>query len=636
MRGRRLPKAALAFFLLLSAGPAASQEVEERPQIFFEKKVYSDSVGGKRSFYETHVVEKGETLWKILGRSRPLSPERYAEKLKDFVRTNPQIKDPSRLSPGQEIVVPTGERDDGAEDGKTVAYRVQKGDSLSGIYVSRGAPGKGLKEFLEAVREINPSIDNVDRIYAGRMLRLPTETYFGEAPAQVAAAERPETAPPEAPAPAPRPAETEAPAPRTAETGTPAAPLTRDAASAPGQDAQAAAKPQAELLAPKTPAPDASFLETGRKEPEREPVVPPATFPYRGLLSDIFNALGEKWIEKGTMFLPLPSGEELVLLLPDFPLVKFQGGEAALIDFRGGLPPRVRESIPANWKSIRVVSLEGARGAGEMIDRILRVSGYHSVKEGITRPLVIGETVSVVLPARWVIQRTEDSLLSGDLVLLKETPEKPSAELAAVLRYAQRVGVRVLPYADDPKAMEGFLVGVDEEEKDQGIPVGVVIPAGGGIPAVDFSLSILGIPPMEGERLRIGGTGGTYQLVLQPERIFKASGKTHVVDTGKMSNAIRSILKESGYAVFTVAKNESGRSIFERLVKAAGGTVEARREHVIAGGGDAGYTVRISGSSLAFHEGAGFAGRKVFLVRGRAHSATRALLRDLGVEIVEW
>jgi predicted RecB family endonuclease len=124
--------------------------------------------------------------------------------------------------------------------------------------------------------------------------------------------------------------------------------------------------------------------------------------------------------------------------------------------------------------------------------------------------------------------------------------------------------------------------------------------------------------------------------VLQPERIFKASGKTHVVDTGKMSNAIRSILKESGYAVFTVAKNESGRSIFERLVKAAGGAVEGRREHVLAGGGDAGYEVRISGSALALSEGTGVAGRKMFLARGKAHSATRALLRDLGVEIVEW
>ena len=358
--------------------------------------------------------------------------------------------------------------------------------------------------------------------------------------------------------------------------------------------------------------------------------------PYRGLLSDIFNALGEKWIEKGTMFLPLPSGEEVVLLLPDFPLVKFQGGEAALIDFRGGLPQRVRDGISGNWKYIRVVSLDGARSAGEMIDRILKVSGYHSVKEGITRPLVIGETVSVVLPARWVIQRTEDSLLAGDLVLLKQSPEKPSEELAAVLRYARRVGVRVLPFADDPKAMEGFLVGIEEEEKGREIPVAVAIPEGGGLPAVDFSLAFLGIPAKEGERLRIGGKGGSFQLVVQPERIFEAGGVLHVVDTGKISGAIRTILKESGYAVFSVGKNEPGRTIFERLARAAGGTVDARREHILAGGADAGYTVRLSGSSVSLPPKDAGAVRKLFLVRGKAHSATRALLRDLGVEIVEW
>lgn len=634
MRGGRLPGAALALFLLVSAGGAASEGAEELPQIFFEKKVYSDSVGGKRSFYETHVVEKGETLWKILGRSRPLDPRRYAESLKDFLRTNPSVKDPSRLIPGQEIVVPSADPREGAEDGRTVAYLVQKGDSLSAIHVSRGVPGKGLKEFLEAVRKINPSVDNVDLIYAGSTLRLPTEAYFGEAPAQVAEAARPGPPQPEAPA-APSLA-VAPPASPPSEAETPPTPLSRDVASAPKPDEQAAAKPQAELLAPKTPAPDVSFIETGRKDPAGEPVVPPTSSPYRGLLSDIFNALGEKWIEKGTMFLPLPSGEELVLLLPDFPLVKFQGGGAALVDFRGGLPPRVRDAIQGNWKYIRVVSLEGTRGAGEMIDRILSVSGYHSVKEGISRPLVIGETVSVALPARWVIQRTEEDLLSGDLVLLKETPERPSAELASVLRYAGRVGVRVLPFAADPMAKEGFLVGVDGEEKDQGVPVGLVIPSGGGIPAVDFALSCLGLSPLEGERIRIGSAEGTYQLVLQPERVFKASGKTHVVDTGMMSGAIRSILKDSGYSVLTVGRGESGRSVFERIVKAAGGRVENPGEHAIAGGGDAGYVVRISGSSLALSADAAAPGRRVFLVRGKAHSATRALLRDLGVEIVEW
>jgi len=64
--------------------------------------------------------------------------------------------------------------------------------------------------------------------------------------------------------------------------------------------------------------------------------------------------------------------------------------------------------------------------------------------------------------------------------------------------------------------------------------------------------------------------------------------------------------------------------------------VENLKEHLVAGGKDAGYAVRISGSLLSLPGDAAVPGRKVFLVRGKAHSATRALLRDLGVEIVEW
>jgi len=336
------------------------------------------------------------------------------------------------------------------------------------------------------------------------------------------------------------------------------------------------------------------------------------------------------------MYLPLASGGDAVLQLSDFPVVRFSGGTEALIDFRGGIPPRVADAISAQWKSIRVVSLADAGGAGDRIDRILRASGYHSVKEGISNPVVMGETVSVALPARWVIQRTGDSLLSGDLVLLKEVPEKPDPELLAVLRYARRLGLRVLPYADDPKAMEGFLVGVQEEAPTEGIPVGLAVPKAGGLPAVDFGLSLLGIAAKAGERLRVGGGGDAFRLVVSPERLFEVGGKKYVVDTGKMSPAIRSILRESGYAVFPAGKEASGREILQRLMKAAGVGSEDRKDYLLAGGTTSGYEVRVTGAFLSLAGPSGGAGRRIVLVRRKMHSATRTLLGDLGVEIVEW
>ncbi|MGA8754163.1 hypothetical protein, partial [Candidatus Deferrimicrobium sp.] len=403
-----------------------------------------------------------------------------------------------------------------------------------------------------------------------------------------------------------------------------------------GQDALAAGKPEAELLVPKPVSPAVSVVETGKAKPSEEVVIPPTRSPYRGLLSDLFLAIGEKWVDRGTMYLPLRSGADVVLQLSDFPIVRFSGGAEALIDFRGGIPSRVADAISAQWKSIRVVSLADAGGAGDRIDRILRVSGYHSVKEGISRPVVMGETVSVALPARWVIQRTEDSLLSGDLILLKEVPEKPDRELLSVLRYARRLGLRVLPYADDPKAMEGFLVGVEEETPAGRIPVALAVPKTGGLPAVDFGLSLLGIAAKSGERLRVGGEGDAFRLVVSPERLFEVGGKKYVVDTGKMSPAVRSILRESGYAVFLAGKDASGREIFRRLMKAAGVGSEDRKEYLLAGGAKAGYEVRVTGSFLSLPGSAGGAERRIVLVGGKIHSATRALLGDMGVEIVEW
>ena len=659
---RRLPVALLLAAML--PGPVAAQEGEEPPRIFFEKKVYSDTSSGKQSFFETYTVEKGDTLWKILERNVPLTPDQYAERLKEFRRANPKIADPSRIAPGQTLLVPSGGKPEAKDDGKTVGYTVKRGDTLSKILSSRDVPRRQWKKYLDAIREINPSVTDVNRIVAGKTLDLPTEGYFTETkppaepekamsatgPVTAAVAPGPESAapvqsampqivtkaekiaPPELrPPAAPPPVE-----PTTAPDVPPAPALTRDIAAGPGQDALAAGKPEAELLVPKPVPPTASVVETGKAKPAEEVVTPPARSPYRGLLSDLFLAIGEKWVDRGTMYLPLPSGGDAVLQLSDFPVVRFSGGAEALIDFRGGIPTRVVDAITAQWKSLRVVSLADAGGAGDRIDRILRVSGYHSVKEGISRPVVMGETVTVALPARWVIQRAEDSLLSGDLILLKEVPEKPDPELLAVLRYARRVGLRVLPFADDPNAMEGFLVGIQEDAPAGGIPVGLAVPKAGGLPAVDFGLSLLGIAAKTGERLRVGGEGDAFRLVVSPERLFEVGGNKYIVDTGKMSPAIRSLLRESGYTVFTAAKDSSGREIFQRLMKAAGIVSEERKEYLLTGGAKAGYEIRVTGAFLSVPGPTGGAERRIVLVRRKIHSATRALLGDMGVEIVEW
>ncbi len=620
MRAKAVAAAALAA-LVLGWGAARAQE-DELPRIFLEKKIFAETKSGKKSFYEVHAVEEGESLWKILHRRGPLPSEDYAALLKEFRRVNPQVADPDRIKPGEQIFVPSAPprlADRRIAEGTAVAYRVGAGDTLTEILASRGVERAEMAEYLAAVKELNESVRDVNLIYAGKTLLLPTERHFAAAPA---------------------------PEPGTIAAATP---LTKDAPS-PAAGELPPAKPEAQLVPPSGPeaqlaggvvvpgrAGDNAAQGEGLSARPAEGALPQPKPPYRGLLSDLLRGIGEKWMDRGMLYLPVPSGGEVVLPLEDYPVARFSTGVDALIDFRSALPGDVRAVVERTWKSYTVVGMGDAQGPTEMINRLLRSSGYHSVKDGLARPLVIGEAVAVSIPARWVVLRTEKSLLSGEVILVKEVPEKPGYSLSAALRYAERVGIRVLPYAIDPAAREGFMVAVEEGSGDGEEEAPSPTLSRGGLAAVDSALAFLGIPPIEEERLTIGGKGGAFRLTIEPERMFAAGGKRFVVDTGKMSPAVRAIVRDSGYAVFPVGKDETGSSIVRRLLAAAGLASEERRDFLLAGGDTEGFEVRATGLFITSAEWLGSRNlRAAIVVRGRVHPATRALLRDFGVEIAGW
>jgi hypothetical protein len=613
---------------LLIASAAAAQE-EERPKIFLEKKIFADTSGGKKSFYEVHAVSEGESLWKILSRRSPLTPEEYIPLLKEFRRANPGVANPGKLKAGQKILIPSllpaAQTDPRVGGGRAVPHRVAKGDNLTKLLKTRKVSRAELPKYLNAVKELNESIRDVNRILAGRTILLPTDRYFApepEKPRETAAREAPKE-------------DSKEGAPGTSPE-LPVVALSRDVAPEPLPAAAEPAKPEAQLRASAAPQPAVPVVMTAPEPAKKEvPALLPPKPPYRGLLTDLLTGLGEKWVDRGTLYLPVPSGGEVVLNLEDFPIARFSNGTQALIDFRGTMPEKIRALILETWKNYRVVSFEGTANAGEMVHRLLQGSGYHSVKEGISHPLVIGEGVSVTLPARWVVLRTPDSLLKGEVILVKEVPEKPTGDLVAVLRYADRVGIRVLPYATDPSALEGFLVGVGEA-REEVEPPRLAVPSA-GLPALDFALDYLGLPKKEGERMTIGGKGDAFRLVIQPDRLFETGGRRYVVDTGKMAPALRTIVRDSGFSVFPVGKDDTGKGIFQRLLKEAGISSEVRKGFPVSGGDKEGYSVRVTGMFLTSAEWLEARKlREAVLFAGRTHTATRTLLRDLGVEIVEW
>jgi hypothetical protein len=617
-RALALSAALAAFQLLSSAAPPTA--AGEGARLSFERRVYSEVRDGKKVLYRPHEVNPGESLWKIVSRQGEVDPADYRRILDEFKRLNPSVRNPSRLSPGEKVNVPLvpPKRNPLGDDGKATAYRVKKGETLSGILSARGVRGRDRARHIEAILAINASVKDANRIYAGGTIFLPTDEYFRSPSAPVEAQP-------------PLPAETAgAPAPQglAAAEGSPAVPLDRNAAEVEAAEKDLAARPATALAPPPAPAAEAPAVGGAGERKGPEAPRPPAPRPaWRGLLADVTGALGEKWLDRGTLYLPAVTGKgEKTVSLADYPMVRFSSGNQAVLDFRGDLPPEVRTLLTDTWKTVRVVPVDREEDGARALERFLEASGYALVREGLSRPLLIGDAVEVRLPARWQLFRTREAVEQSDVILLKEVPERLSPGLESVLLYASRVGLRILPYALDRAGRDGFLVGLSGKGA---APVEAPPPvrvAGKGAAALDASLAALGIAA---ETLPSSAAAA-------PVRTFTVSGKKHAVDAALLP-AERERLAKEGYALFAVERDENARSVFLRLLRAAGGSYEPRSSFRVAGGEADGYEVLLSGDYLSAGELAGSRGfTHLVLVKGTLHSATRALLSSLRVGVVEW
>jgi hypothetical protein len=161
-----------AILLLLALFPAPLQAREDNARLVFQK-----TAGDVKS--RVHVVKKGESVAAIL-RSQ-FGNERISRAV--IRRLNPDIRNLNRIYPGQRIVFPVpeeGEPSDPISDNREEksspesTYRIREGDSISRIILSElnVNPAEVLPAY-RLIRKLNPEIKDLNRIQAGRTLRLP-------------------------------------------------------------------------------------------------------------------------------------------------------------------------------------------------------------------------------------------------------------------------------------------------------------------------------------------------------------------------------------------------------------------------------------------------------------------------------
>lgn len=113
-----------------------------------------------------HIVQAGDTMFTIA--------RKFGVSLDALIAANPQIKDPSKIVPGQTVCVP-GKVGPGQCPPNTTVYIVQSGDTMFLIARKFGVS-------LEALVNANPQIPNPSQIRPGQTVCVPKATPSPQCP----------------------------------------------------------------------------------------------------------------------------------------------------------------------------------------------------------------------------------------------------------------------------------------------------------------------------------------------------------------------------------------------------------------------------------------------------------------------
>jgi hypothetical protein len=393
--------AALAVFLIVMAWGAPPADAG-----FLYKSYLVKQDRGREILCDPYIVKKNDYVLKLLRQKGEIAAEDFPEFLAVFKRVNPHIRDINLIRPGQQIFIPlrvlrsnempgqasgvvtipyvTIGRQQAQAEGYIQRYRVQKGDCVSKLIAGRFGR-YGSADYWEGVRlfrMMNPTVTDLDLIYAGRMLRLP-EASVKKAPWYAAAVGNPES-------------------------------------SDVVQHVAAATRAEDRKTASGSP----------------EPSTPLAT---------AAEALGAVLLDRGTYFFPRPGGKDFRLDLSRAPALEFPDGYLTLlpeIDSPARAELEMLDPFPAKtdiaavsrqWDAQRIIEkVLAATGRARPLDRL--VVSDSGIRVEIRARWITGKTIDdtgqigriCILPIEDCAARTPEPIvryLEEQDVLLREVCE---------------------------------------------------------------------------------------------------------------------------------------------------------------------------------------------------------------------
>jgi LysM repeat protein len=464
---------------------------------------------GREVVYERYQVKKGDYIWKIMRRRGLLEKPDFTELYEELKKLNPALTNLDLIHPGQTILIPLNivtakaSKKEKALDQEPARDLIDLDEADLESYVVK--PGDSLTKIIKNKFDLPSNFvyeDYLKLVQKFNPALTDPDLIF---PNQIIRlpiyspemVRMPIKAPPERAAPGkPRPAKT---------------------------------KDSAEILA----------LKQG--------------------LRDIFNQIGEEWVDGGEQFIPLKSGGQVNLKADSFPVLNLKTGRRIIVDIRNELPEDIARLIEADWEEYRIVHLAHEDSLKTALGKILDVCDYHTVVKSGDYFKITGD-VGITIAGDWAIipQKKEGAI--PDRVIAVAFIGSPGEQTPRMVKaYLARLGIIAIEYPD--------LLGSHSAKETVPVLEEITSEENVDFPLTTLLLDLAGQPFSRSFELPLyRGEKSGFNVIIKADIFFNRQGQDCIIDFTGLSPHIVSLLGKHRIRVLSLSRERVARSITARVL----------------------------------------------------------------------
>jgi hypothetical protein len=271
---------------------------------------------------------------------------------------------------------------------------------------------------------------------------------------------------------------------------------------------------------------------------------PLATAKYLPAIRSVIEQLNGKVITSGNHYIPLPEAGQVIVDCALVPIIELGEGTTIMLDHAGRMPDVLANIIQTNWQNYHLVRIAEAQPLASVLQEILRFSpSWQMVKA--EAPLSFDDTPQVTVRLDWLITRKlpVNGAFSklGLIIAADKSQLLPSASIA---KYALKKGIAICEILED-KVQTAIPAPADISPLQQ-------IKGANNDELLANFLAYLGLNPLPGREVKVfESRKDGFDLAVKVEYLVKTGGKTLLVTKNKLPQQFSEKLKLEGMTSFS-------------------------------------------------------------------------------------